>query len=164
MEKKANQIRCLPQYSVQWPLGLHTQTPRKTPAIRRKHCKKKTGITLRLDGKIFIRSYFETVLFSKLHNGSSSFPGRVCGIKHLEQRGVSLLLQRFHMFAGGNWVKTEGLTATCPPSTLRYCRTSFSADIAHWLWKGTRSVTACSLQEIIFQKEQNLILTCHFLY
>lgn len=79
-------------------------------------------------------SYFEPILLSKLHNSSSSFSCCVCGIKYLKKWGDNLRLHHVKLILKsilpGHF---RGLTATCPPSTLRYCRTSLSADMAHRL-------------------------------
>lgn len=76
--------------------------------------------------------HLEPVLFRKLDDRPSSFSGCVCGIKDLKQHEKQLFICSSVMVAAlSGWE----LTATWPPSTLRYWRTSFSAAMAHWLWR-----------------------------
>lgn len=72
--------------------------------------------------------HLEPVLFRKLDNCPSSFSGCVCGIKDLKQQEDQLFICTPVMGAA---LSCWELTATWPPSTLRYWRTSFSAAMAH---------------------------------
>lgn len=129
---------------MQWHLGPHTQTPQKIPGLTRQYSKlgghlvKATEFNKTLDPANILWTH------SVLRTSRWSLFFLLLYLWHQrpETAGKTLLMQPWrtvHVLIlwslGMENLKHEGLTATCPPSTLRYCRTSLSADIAHWLWK-----------------------------
>ena len=83
-------------------------------------------------------SHLESILLCKLDDGLSSLSGGVCGIKHLKHRTMDETvpqkrLNTVHCFQPADRTMNMWPTATWPPSSVRYSRTSFSAAEAHCL-------------------------------
>lgn len=90
------------------------------------------------DAMIKKRTDLEAVLSSKLQDHVSSFSGCVCGIENLKTvTRVRPLTSRVY----SSYVPREKiLTATWPPSSLRYALTSWRAVKAHCLRKRTKRI------------------------
>lgn len=135
-KQTANSPRCSPV----WHLGLHTQTRQRTPERRAEAgtiwlsvgCQWTQYESLCCDPT----AYLKTILLCKLNDGFPPFSGGVCCIKNLwnTKRG------KYHiktLTCNKNiWLATMfniWPTATWPPFSARYCRTSFKAAEAHCL-------------------------------
>lgn len=103
-------------------------------------------------------SHLKAILLCKLDDGFPPLPGGVCSIEHLFNTEEKTD-ERFVFFPGPHDVSdlpetSRRLTATWPPSSVRYCRTSFNAAEAHCLKRpqvnlGGQITNGCWLNELL---------------